>query len=252
MRTSTLVLARKSCVVALVALVAAVPLGWSCSPARGEVILPGWDVLKTVPGGTVFMGQNWEGVPVAPGSYDTVMNRLESIDLVPSSSTTIGLQIVMLQLKSVNLFDPDGPGPAPTSYYFVTLTPDQQPLGSMTVNVDAGTGPGNWSGTIDSTFPVNFDVHIGALGGPVVLPAQTCILSSSGIPWYWNDPSTGWANGVTFFENGTWITTLDTSHEAIVIPIPEPSTLTILCAGAVVPLALMRRRPRACRGPLAT
>ena len=58
--------------------------------------------------------------------------------------------------------------------------------------------------------------------------------------------------GVTFFENGTWITTLDTSHEAIVIPIPEPSTLTILCAGAVVPLALMRRRPRACRGPLAT
>ena len=148
------------------------------------------------------------------------MTRLQDIHLDVGESATIGLQMTELQLKSVNSFDPDGFGPAPDAYYFITLNGSPQPIGSMTLNVNAGG-----DGTMDTSFNVNFQVHVGALDGPIVpLPDQDCFLEAAGIPWHWNVPSQGWAGGVTFFENGTWTTSHDSSHE--VIPVPEPPSLT--------------------------
>jgi hypothetical protein len=135
-------------------------------------------------------------------------------------------------------------------FYFITLQSTdgtgQASTGSMTINFAGGT--------FTSSLDVFFDVHYGALNGPIVL-AQDLVLSSSSTPWGNVAPAgatlvTGanyqldgtdiaddfWPNG-TFGDSGTGGTSLVESD------VPEPSTYVALLMGAGAFLA--RRRTAA-------
>jgi hypothetical protein len=199
--------------------------------ARGDVftLWSGTDRLQTIATGTMFLGQSWQGVPLVPWgtAYDTLMYRDGNISISPGGNATIGLQMQALQLRSVAPFDPSGSGLLPVDYYYVTLNGSSQPMGSMTLYLDAAAGPGNWFGTVDTRFTVNFEVRASD-GSVIPLADSDCYFETLGIPWYWNDPAAGWAEGVTFFENGRWQTSYDSTHEAIMVPEPGSFALTAL------------------------
>lgn len=61
-------------------------------------------------------------------------------------------------------------------------------------------------------------------------------------------PLTGWTGAADTVETGTYQINITGARFAVIAPqaaIPEPGTLVLLLAGAVVPLALLRRRRRA-------
>ena len=203
----------------------------------------GYDYLVTVPSGTVFLGQNWMGVPDPISQADTAMYRVSDINLNPGESATIGLQMAFLQLASVGPFDPDGTGPAPLANYFITLDNQPQPVGALSLHLDSSAGPGNWFGTLDTTFEVDFLLHLGAIDGPILpLPSNTCFFDTYGIPWHWNDPAQAWAGGVTFFEFGTWHVSYSTTHEATVVPEPSVGLIGVVGALTLVRFGRVNRR----------
>jgi len=170
-------------------------------------INPGWDLLETLAGGaTTFLGQNFQGVPLSSynfggsigmksvGTTDTIVQRLASASVPIGPPVTVPIEMLALQLMSVNPFDPDGPGGAPLATYFVTLQ-SQRSLseggpGTMTLGtIDiSNTGEAATHGTFDSFFDVFFDLRAGALNGPIV-NSSNLGLNSSGNGWGHNAPS---------------------------------------------------------------
>ncbi|HME72507.1 MAG TPA: PEP-CTERM sorting domain-containing protein [Myxococcota bacterium] len=226
-------------------------------------VAPGYDLFQT-DASTFFAGLgNLMGVPV--GSYnfggsigvqstgltDTIIQRTG--DATPGSPT---VQLVMdtLQLETV----------APTNFlgagfgnYFVTLQPTSPAggspsTGSLTVSWD-GTG---LAGTFSSTLDVFFDIHFGALNGPVVY-SSNLVLSQSGASWSDLPPAGAvLINGANQFLSGTpgdptqdflpgmFSETQPGGDQHVVMPgTPEPSTAVLLGLG-VAAIAVKRRRSK--------
>ncbi len=144
----------------------------------GLTVESGWDLLVTVPSGTEFMGQNWQGVPI--GSYDfggsigyqnvqiadTIIQRPQAATVSAyGENTTVPISIAALQMMSVSAFDPDGSGPAPLDHYYITLGGPSS--GTVTIDFDhePGSPPHGWFTT---DFDVYYAMHMGSLSGPVV------------------------------------------------------------------------------------
>ena len=136
----------------------------------------GWDLLVTVPSETEFMGQNWEGVPIGlttlpgvgtvdVGIADTIMHRPADATGIPGGLPAfVPLEIVALQLKSLNPFDPDGGGSAPLGTYYLTLS-GAASVGVVAIGFDL---PPSSGGTFDNGFLVPWKMTLGAPNGPVV------------------------------------------------------------------------------------
>jgi hypothetical protein len=173
----------------------------------------GWDLLVTVPSGTEFMGQNWQGVPIGnynfggntanAGLADTIIYRPDDATVAEyGQNATVPISIAALQMRSVNPFDPDGDGPAPLSYYYVTVAGPSS--GSVTINFgqEPGAPPHGWFSTV---FDVYYALHFGSPDGPIVAGGKEGFKLDSG---YWNhekvNPGGGvpLINGVNYMLNG--------------------------------------------------
>lgn len=182
-----------------------------CAAQRVEAdtVLAGWDLFQTDPTQTNFMGVDFGGVPLGTmgspaftfpatnpegnpinprnpnlGPTDTIIERMSNVTAAALGSGTTPIQIQALQLETTAAVPAGTFGPGtPAGNYFITLTPKvAQQMGSMTINFGATPAAG---GTFSSTLPVTFDVHQGALNGPVVpgLSDQTLTLTSSNTAW---------------------------------------------------------------------
>lgn len=169
------------------AIAAAVVAGLAC-PFAGQgadTVAPGFLLLQTQPG-TVFDGVPFVGVPLGTfnfggsvgvqnvGVADTIINWFPSAS-APSGS--LALAADGLQLETAGPVSIAG---GPLGIYFLTLqSQDGGPasLGTATVNF----APDTFSATLN----VNFDLHFGALNGPVVYSSSQ-VLTSSSVLWQHN------------------------------------------------------------------
>ena len=121
------------------------------APARADIVLLGSDYFETVaPTFFVPLGA-LAGLPIGPGTTDTIVRRLGdcSLDLLmPMSSCTIPIEMVALSLVSV--FNPT---------ILVRESPTLQSSGQMTMESD-GSGAG---GTFNSFFDIFFEISSGLL-----------------------------------------------------------------------------------------
>lgn len=236
------------------------------SPAAAFDVLKGSDFLTTQPG-TTFNGVPFNGVPTGPGSTDTIVQRLNDVNLGtggPSSGTT---SLLMTQLELASAVPANfGLG---VGIYFITLQSARggpATTGSMTINLTAGddhvsSGP---EGTFSSFFDVFFDVRLGAANGPIALSTDL-ILSNSGTQWdanptpidlivpgllgnvtvnlHTNKLQNVDINDMDFFPVGTFQESGPGGdlHVVANTSIPEPGTLGLI-GGAIVVLARLRRR----------
>jgi len=154
------------------------------------LVLLGSDYLETK-AGTTFAGAPFKGVPIGPGSTDTIVERLQNATLSGvGSSATVPIELVSLNLVSavpINL----GAG---LGLYYITLQSMRggpASTGEMTINyntADDGVA-GTPEGTFSSFFDVFFDVRFGALNGPIV-QSDVLVLSNASALWD-ADPSPG-------------------------------------------------------------
>ena len=213
----------------------------------GALVVAGFDLFTTRPGTQVNLGmagmQPFRGVPlgtfdfgmgpVAVFNTDTIVRRLGT---ATPSSPTIGLEMVALQLMSVNQFNLG----AGNGFHFVTLQSARggpASTGTMTITF----GPeGIPHGTFDSTLNVAFDIRFGSLDGPIVF-SNTMILTSHNVPWSHGPVGAGLVliPGVNLFPNGLFpvgsfveIKPDDgTRHEVESATTPEPATISLLALG---------------------
>ena len=125
--------------------------------------------------------------PITLPTYntDTIVQRL---GVATPTNPTVPLQMDALQLESTT---PISLGGGPLGFYFVTLqsTDGTGPAstGSMTINWSNNT-----SGTFSSSLDVFFDVHFGALNGPIVLQSDEVLTNGQvGNP---NNTNPDWSN----------------------------------------------------------
>ena len=172
-----------------------------CSFAAAQQVDPGYDLFQTVPG-SQFQGAPLAGVPLGtyafpnPGNpvnpvtfstynTDTIVQRLGT---ATPGSPTIPLQMDALQMETVPATSLGG---GPVGNYFITLqsTDGTGPVstGSMTINWTNPT-----SGTFTSSLDVFFDVHFGALNGPIVYASDE-VLSNTLVASSWSNDPEFWA-----------------------------------------------------------
>lgn len=229
-------------------------LAW-CSFASAQQVDAGYDLFQTIPG-TSFQGAPFEGVPVGTynfggaigvqntGETDTIVQRLSNV--VPTSPTT-PITMDLLQLASVT---PISLGGGPLGFYYVDLQSmdgtGPASTGSMTLSWATNT-----SGTFTSSLDVFFDVHYGALNGPIVL-ASNAELTNGGAAW--SDiapPGSVLINGVDNMLNGNDITNdfwptpftemePGVTHAVAPAQVPEPASLSLIAAAGL----FVARRPR--------
>ena len=154
---------------------------WPATTTAATIAL-GWDLFITDTPPTTFGGAPFEGVPlgtfdfgaglVNTGPTDTIVERLDIALCAAPCTTTIDIEIIALQLKSVDLVD-FGLG---LDFYFVTLQ-NVPNLGTMDITFDDDFG-----GTADSALNVNFDLRKGSLVGAIAF-SGALNLTSIGIPW---------------------------------------------------------------------
>jgi hypothetical protein len=229
-------------------------------------VLAGSDYFTTQPG-TTFSGVPFNGVPVGPGSTDTIVQRQQQVDLGtggPISGTTT-LLMTQLELESA----------VPTNFglgvgfYFITLQSARggpASIGTMTINLTGGddhlpTGP---EGTFSSALDVFFDIRFGAANGPIAQSADL-VLTSSGTQWdanptpldllvlglvgnvnanfHTNKIQNVDINDMDFFPVSTFQEVHPTGAVHVVsnTPTPEPATLALI-GGALLMLSRLRRR----------
>ena len=224
------------------------------SVVRAEVVLPGWNLFRTLPA-SYYFGTNWQGVPLGtfdfglPGSppnvdgTDTIIQRLSTIT---SPDVPSPIEVVALQLRTVDQVN-FGAG---VGYYYATLNTTQRSLGTMTID----SFPTELDdGIFHDSFNVYFDVRFGGLGGPIVAPGQLLAMSLTDAPWG-RDPT-----GLTLTDINYLLNRTDTSgdfwpvggtggaidHDAsgaghhVVKVTPEPTTMALLILGG---LSLLKRR----------
>lgn len=91
------------------------------------------------------------------------------------------------KLQSVNVFDPDGEGPAPLAFYFITLAGASE--GTATINFDHEPGA-SAHGWFSSDFDVNWGLHVGSLDGPVLMTDTTELVLDPDDPGFWDHGKT--------------------------------------------------------------
>lgn len=220
----------------------------------------GFQPFVGVPLGTFDFGMG----PVATFNTDTIVRRLGN---ATAGSPTVPIELVALQLMSVNQFDLG----AGNGFHFITLQSARggpASLGMITIN-GLGTEPvgGQPHGTFDSFFDVFFDIRFGSLNGPIVFSGVERI-SSFGNPWgHFPEPLTLQIPGVNTFlngvnrqndffpltagpngdpcvrvivENGVTVT-----HSVCAATVPEPTTIFLLGAGLAGVAAKLRMRSKA-------
>lgn len=234
-------------------------------------VLKGSDFLTTQ-AGTVFAGVAFNGVPVGPGSTDTIVQRLDDVVLGTGTGGSGMTRLVMTQLALVSAAPTNfGLG---TGFYYITLQSARQgqaTTGLMTINLTAGddhvpTGP---EGTFTSFFDVFFDIRLGSLSGPIALSMDLPLSTSSPVPWDANPsppPTPGDLivsglkgdvtvnfhtnkiqnvdiNDMDFFPVGVFQETEPNGaiHAVTVTPTPEPGTLGLI-GGAILLFSRFRRR----------
>jgi hypothetical protein len=249
----------------LLALLAAGAVGVYALPVLAQSdVLPGYDLFQSTTA-TTFQGQPFEGVPI--GSYnfggtigvqntdntDTIIQRLStaSVPTTPDTAAPISIQLLDLQLESTTPTTLGGLGPLGT-YFITTQSQDgtgPASTGSMTITFATPAG-----GTFTSSLDVFFDVHYGALNGPIVYSTDL-VLSNAGDGWgRIPPPGSVLINGANNLLNG-----VDHSEDFFVLPplieahptgaqhvvteatVPEPVSVGLLLVTGV---AALSRRPR--------
>ena len=218
--------------------------------ARAEIIEPGFDLFRTDQP-TTFQGVPFECVPIPSfdfggtagvinlNSTDTIVRRITpGSGSGPGTTDTIDIEMVALQLRSVDPVDFGGG----VDFHFVTL--NGVSLGSMDVTFDSPAG-----GTFDAALDVSFDLRIGSLTGPIVL-SDVLPFTVDGVPWGRTPSHDAFGiDGVNSFLNGLdrsadfWpdpfsLVAPGAVHSVSPIPAPGAAALGALALGAT----LRRRR----------
>ncbi len=236
-------------------------------------VCAGYDLFQTT-AGTAFQGIAFNGLPLGTfdfgpsggppgaqgvGSTDTIVQRLDTV-LPPGGTTRI--EMLALQLISVNTYDvnlnPDPGG----KHLYVTLNDSVRSLGSMTIDIVnplAATGNGTFDSTLDVVFDltwgspngVNLDNLVGCGPGPCVLT-----LSSNDVPWDRTPPPGAFLiPGVNHLLDGSdifgdfWPNPFIEEHpccgqHSVTVATPEPGTLAVLGAALFGFWGLRRRLSR--------
>jgi len=229
----------------------------SAAPA-GNQVDAGYDLFETLPG-TTYMGIPMMGDPIDSynfggtigvqntGETDTIVQRLANI--TPTSPTT---SLVMDVLQLVTTAPTTLGGAGPLGFYYVTLQSTD------------GTGPAStgsltstWitptTGTFTSALDVFFDIHFGALNGPIVAQSNA-ELTNSGAAWTdMATPGSVQITGANYMLNGNDITNdfwpspfienePGVTHSVGPAMVPEPATLGLLAVTSIAALSRRRRR----------
>lgn len=238
----------------------------SSSVTRAEMVLSGYDLFHTDPGGTSFDGKPFQGVPIGQFDFgdgkgpvntyqtDTIVHRLDDVT-DPSGDTRI--QLVALQLRSVNQVSIMG---GPFGYYYVTLQSRRtladlpllpEPLttgeGIMTINFE---NPGVGGTFTTSSYDVFFDLRFGSLTGPIVFSGSQS-LDGGGNWTHEPPPNTLLIDGVNSRLNGTnhdadfFPSTIHTGpHGVGPASAPEPTSLMLAGLGSLFVLGYRGRKGR--------
>jgi hypothetical protein len=153
-----------------------VPALSSDAPVQVNTVALGTDYLTTGAGtqfdfGSPFGVVNFKGLPVGPGSTDTIVQRTQDAEINGSPITT---QLIQLSLQSVAPVNLGG------NFYdvFVKLDPTKLALDTGSMTIDGGIGGGTFSSTLDVFFDAQF-VPLGSGVTPFDI-FSSIVLSGSG------------------------------------------------------------------------
>lgn len=177
------------------------------------------------------------------GNADTIIERKEPATVAnPGETDTIDIEIVELQLKSVEPIDL-GSG---LDFHYVTPQTGVPNIGTMDITFDDFLG-----GTIDLIVDFFFDLRIGAIDGTIITSGVKTF-SAIDVPWAreYLDEDPLLLPGVNHMLNGLdttedfWVPslTLDAGDGSVLQlspATPEPATILLLGIGA---MALRRRK----------
>jgi PEP-CTERM motif len=207
---------------------------------------------------------SFTGLPVGPGSTDTIVQR--QADAPIDGSTPIPIQLIALSLQSTAPVNVGG------NFFnvFVTLDPSNLANDTGTMTISGNTT----GGTFNSSFGVFFDAHFAPVGGGGATfdVFSNTILSQSGAQWSSTPPPnillvTGVDDGsaadqaanshlrltcsplnadceVDFYVTGN-LTQTDPNGNANVVAaaeIPEPASFALIGSGLLAGLLVRRRR----------
>jgi hypothetical protein len=168
------------------------------SSQASSTVSPGWNLLETVAGSTMFFGEPFEGVPLGSfdfsgsigvknvGPTDTIIHRVGTATVPgPGNSATVATAIDAFQLRSM---DPVSILGGPLGVYYVTLQSGRGgPVSAGTMTIDFGP-EGDPHGTFSSSFDLYVDVRLGSLNGPILDSRLISIPDSGSAPWR-HDPT---------------------------------------------------------------
>ena len=141
----------------------------AAGPARADLIVLGTDYFVTVQPSLFTPLGTLAGLPIGPGSTDTIVQRQSNCSLslgTSGSSCTVPIELVALSLVSIA-----------SPLVRVRESPTLTSAGGMTiVSNGSGTG-GTFSAFLDVVFDLSFD------GGLSFSPGGSLLLSSSGTNW---------------------------------------------------------------------
>lgn len=206
-----------------------------------EVVPAGFDYLVTSPGTTINVptigSVSLVGRPVGPGGSDTIVQRLDPLDILDRPGQTGSSPIVMTQLA----LESSAPVNIAGSFFdiFVDLDPGKPQNNSFVVTQTA-VGEGI-EGTFDLSFDVFFDIRLVPVGSsvPFMTITQEMNLTGGG---QWTDDNRGnpFSVGPVVGRDPQGDTFIGTE-----VAVPEPSSVVLLASAL---LGLGARGLRAKRG----
>jgi len=157
---------------------------------RGNPMLPLWlpsnaNFQSTKFEGAIILGQVPLGPQQAPGA-DTIIKRTGDASLPPGGSDTVPIELVALNLVSVQPITVTfngGQNPVP---WDVTLDLPNPGTGSMTLNRDGSTNGGTFTSTINVTPRITFVLHGQPTAPECILNTRTDTIDYQGT---WNVPT---------------------------------------------------------------
>jgi hypothetical protein len=223
------------------------------SPSRANgTVYSGWDLLISS-ADTTFMDMHWQGVPYGTFDFgsgstntlltDTIVHRLITVSSSDPHPQFTGSQFVMegWQLQCVE--DPT---------LFLTLQSTHGgPASTAELDIDFTNH------TFSSSLTNYWDLRYGGVDGSIINNGS-CILTTSGNIWS-NAPGPSYdpgaipeIGGVNYLLNGTditedfwpmdWVTYAMPNGWEHTVGVPEPGSVSLLCAGGLLALWQMRRK----------